>query len=249
MVGKGSPQYFKFDELRCDANKFKSQMHRNDPAPFSPRWLSGYEIMQQKRTKKYVSSPTTTQLKSPTKRSYANRSTSNSQVHLDHKIHRRSRPKTAPNHHVYRIWDSSKRIDYRSNKRQFSKTTKSGDCSVAYRFGKRQIKKSKPIYPDTLRFGALRLFPKRKEASYNKPNSTRVAKTKRLIPQKCEMKGYMAPTNTPKIPNLSAFPREKTTDVWLAHTPLNSTNVRPKTSSSQSQYRNRTLISSIMCHS
>lgn len=46
-----SPKYFNFEtwnSMRYDRNKFRSQMHRNDPKPFSPRWLSGYALMNPK---------------------------------------------------------------------------------------------------------------------------------------------------------------------------------------------------------
>ena len=34
---------FNFDDLRCDTKTFDSQVHRYDPTPCSPRWLSGYK--------------------------------------------------------------------------------------------------------------------------------------------------------------------------------------------------------------
>lgn len=197
-----------------------------------------------------IKRPKTLELKIPTKRSYANRSTTHSSIYLDHKIHRPSRPKTAKTT-PYRVWDSSKPVPYRFHKRQFSRFRSSGDISIGpLRTGKRQIRRSKTVYPDVPRWSNLRMYPKRKEATFDKPGSCFQDRHrhKRIIAQTTSIDEFISPkfTRSKSIPNLATFPRQDIRDVWRKHTPLNSewNSKTPRTPSTH-----RTLIGNILMHS
>eukprot|EP01083_Nonionella_stella_P285352 971280_1 len=224
--------------------KFRSQLHLTNPKPFSPRWISGYGLMKPKRSKKFVGKPITKEMKFPAKRSFGNRTSTHSSIHLDHKIHSQSRPKTAPDN-TYRVWDSTAPVKHRYHKRQFLKTQKSNDRSTGpFRTGKRTIRRVKPIYPDVPRFSNLRMFPGKKQHTFDKPNASIPQKTKRIITKSSTMHDYIAPSKQPQIPNLSAFPRRNLKDVWRVHTPLNTDNARPKTSAP----RHRSFVGNILMH-
>ena len=76
--------------LTYDRTKFRSQIHLRDPKPCAPRWISGYGYSKTKRAKKFVTAPKTEELKLPSKRSFQDR-VNKTTIHLDHKIHKRSR--------------------------------------------------------------------------------------------------------------------------------------------------------------
>lgn len=127
-----SPQHFRFsDDLRCNQRTFRSQSHRYDPQPFTPRWISGYGLQNSRPNKKPVSVPFAKQeRKTASLKMFPNRLSTLSNVKLDHRQHKRSkRPNTSSL--VYRVWDSSQFVKYRSNKRQFKDRKEcSGDISV-----------------------------------------------------------------------------------------------------------------------
>ena len=181
----------------------------------------------------------------PSKRSFPNRSTTHSKVHLDHQIHRKSklRPTTAPQH-VYRVWDSTQPVSYKYHKRQFIKTQSSANLNTApLRTGKRMIDRPKREYPAVPRYSTIRMFPEKKEQTFDKPWAYIPARHKKILSKPTKIQTYLSPRKQPKIPNLSKFPRQNISDVWKAHTPMNVQ--RPQTSHTS----HRSLIGTILMHS
>lgn len=252
MVNK--PKYFDFSQTRYDRTKFRSQLHHTDPKPFSPRWISGHGLQDTKRNKKYVAAPKTAAIKPLTKRSFRERPIGYSTVHIDHRAHRKTPTSCAPKN-VYRVWDSTKPVPYRFQKRPGTTPNRqSAGGGFPTRPGKRMIDPPKKIYPDVPRFSSTRLFPQRKEQTFDKPNSFFIVhpqKPKKIILKKNNLESYIKPDLNPMPVHRprTSFPRPTTKEVWRQATPFNSVSTTRRPSTCAGAVRRNNLMRSILTQS
>jgi len=225
----------KSSSLRYNQDKFRSQLHRTDPRPFSPRWLSGHGLVTAVRNKRHSTAPKTQEIHRLSKRSFAERSTDRSSVRLDHQIHRKSRPITAPEQ-IYRVWDSTAPVPYRFKKQRVRELSDSTLCRKnresrgggifinRARPGKRQVEPKKCVYPDVPRISPIRMFPQMKLQTFDKPNSSFVlhdpSSSKKIHSKPTKIQDYLSPKSSWNAPRARcSYPRQDLTDVWKCTRP------------------------------